>query len=148
MTVKRRLLAAVTEMGYAHVRRALGDQFELVVAFSMLQARVALQGDGIDAILCSVHFDESRMFDLLDFARRAVPGTPFICCRILYSPLADCVLEGIVHAAEIKGALGFIDYNEMQRRDGTSRADKAFCEAVSALLVRTEQETQVQRRRS
>ena|SRR5258706_6648388 len=145
MAGKRRLLAAVTDLGYVHVRRALGEQFELVPAFSMLQARVAITSDGIAAILCSIHFDESRMFDLLHFARHAAPGTPFICCRILHSPLNDGVLAGLAHAAEIKGALGFIDYHETQRRDGTAAAAKAFCEAVNALLSATETQAAARR---
>jgi len=134
MAGKRRLLAAVTDLGYVHVRRALGDHFKRVPAFSMLQARTAIKSGDIDVILCSLHFDESRMFDLLHFARHVAPGVPFICCRVLHSPLNDAVVEGVSHSAESQGALGFIDYHEMQRRQGTAAAAKAFCEAVMALL--------------
>jgi len=132
---KPRLLAAVTDLGYVHVRRALVDRFELVPAFSMLQARTAIKSGDIDVVLCSIHFDESRMFELLHFAQQTAPHVPFVCCRMLHSPFNGSVIDGIARSAEAQGARGFIDFHEMQRREGTAAAAAKFSEAVSALLA-------------
>lgn len=135
MSARQRLLVAVTPMGYVHARRALHRRFDLISAFSIQQARVALQADGIDAILCSIHFDDSRMFDLLRVAHVVAPETPLICCRILHSPLSRPAIEGLMTSAQQLGCRGFVDFNELQRSHGQDEADRRFCQAVVELLA-------------
>jgi hypothetical protein len=134
MQAKRRLLAAVTAIGYVHARRALHERFELVPAFSLSQATASLRHSGIDAVLCSIHFDDSRMFDLLHEAKGIAPQTPFVCCRILHSDLTAQVLSGMAHAAQLQGALAFIDYNELHRQHGFAEADRMFLERLLSVL--------------
>ena len=134
MAGKPRLLCAVTDLGYVHVRRALVDDYDLVPAFSMLQARAAVKSADLDAILCSIHFDESRMFELLQFARQSAPEVPFVCCRMLQSPFNGDVVSGIAQSATAQGAIGFIDYRDMQRREGTGAAAEKFRAALNSLL--------------
>jgi hypothetical protein len=124
-----------------HVRRALQERFELVPAFSMLQAVVALEEGDIDAILCSVHFDDSRMFDLLELVRASAPGIPCICCRILRSGLDPTVLTGAAGASRELGCLEFIDYNNLQRQHGLVEADRRFLDALLRLLPAREAES-------
>jgi hypothetical protein len=134
MVAKRRLLVAVTAMGYVHMRRALRDSFDLVPAFSMLQAVVAIEKSDADAILCSVHFDDSRMFELLELASAVAPRVPFVCCRILHSDLDRAVLAGLPAATGSLGALGFVDYNDLHRQLGAAEADRRFLEELRRLL--------------
>jgi len=135
MAARQRLLVAVTPMGYMHARRALHRRFDLVAAFSMQQALVALKAGEIDAILCSIHFDESRMFDLLGLARESAPDTPFACCRILHSPLSRQAIESLVTTARSLGCRGFVDFNDLMRSHGYDEADRRFSEAVVELLA-------------
>jgi len=73
------LLVALTDMGYAHVRRALNGSFDLVVAYTHSQALTALKEGAPDAILCSIHFDESRMLDFLVAAKQVARKYPLSC---------------------------------------------------------------------
>src|SRR5689334_19672616 len=98
MAPRCRLLVAATEMGYAHVRRALDADFDIVVAYTRAQAIAALKEGVIDAILCSIHFEESRMMDLLVAARNVAPDVPFICCQILGSTLRPSAIQSTVSA--------------------------------------------------
>src|SRR2546427_6299515 len=109
MASKCRLLVAVTPMGYVHARRALEGAFDLVSAFSLQQALTALEHREIEAILCSIHFDDSRMFDLLASSKAIAPALPFICCVMLDSRLSLEYRDSLVAAAKSDGARAFID---------------------------------------
>lgn len=131
---KCRLLVAATAMGYRHARRALPEHFELVAAFSRSQALAALRHHAVDAVLCSIHFDDSRMFELLRDTRAEHAAIPFVCCQLLASQLsADCI-QGLAGAAQAEGALAFIDYNATLRTAGTAAADKLLREELARLL--------------
>ena len=134
MPARSRLLIAVTPMGFAHAKRALHRRFDLVPAFSLEQALAALDAGGIDAIVCSIHFDDSRMFDLLHLARSRHSGLPFICCRLLHSPLSSRGLDAMVTTARELGCRGFVDFNELQRSLGVAEADRRLCEALAGFL--------------
>src|SRR5436853_739686 len=98
MATRRRLLVAVTTMGYVHARRALVESFDLVPVFSMSQARIALREGDIDGVLASIHFDDSRMFELLAEVKAMEPRPPFVCCVLLGSTLSERSLPGLMHA--------------------------------------------------
>jgi CheY-like chemotaxis protein len=123
MAGRCRLLVAVADMGYAHVRRALHGDFDLVVANTRGEALAALKEHAGDAILCSIHFDESRMWELLVAAKAIAPDTPFICCQILASALTPTAVQSAASIAESHGALGFINYNAVLRSRGRAEAD-------------------------
>lgn len=129
-----RLLVAVTQMGYMHARRALQGNFELVPAFNLQQAIASLEQRNIDAILCSVHFDESRMFELMDAAKDIAPGTPFVCCIMLASRLSQSSLAAMFATARSAGACGCIDYSSLQKGLGFSEADEKFRDELLRML--------------
>src|SRR5437868_15291159 len=136
MAAKPRLLVAATEVGYVHARRILLEHFDLVAAFSMGQALSSLKHSQIEAVLCTMQFDESRMIDLLVEARRLAPEIPFVCCRLLATPLSDEVLAGIVRAVKLNGALDLLDYVVLRSRHGVLEADKKFSEELLALVTK------------
>jgi len=127
-------LVAATMMGLAHIRRALGADFDLILVSTFFEAVQALKSGCVDAILCSIHFDESQMFSFLLEATRIAPDTPFICCQILATTLKPTTISATVSAAESKGALGFIDYNGVLRSRGADEADKVLREELRRLL--------------
>jgi hypothetical protein len=134
MAAKCRLLVAVTTLGYVHARRALAADFDLVPAFSLAEALAALEADGIQGVLASIHFDDSRMFDLLTHVKGMKPSPPFICCLLLGTQLSGHSLSALVDAATSQGCLGFFDYNSLQRKVGFPEADRQFREHVLAHL--------------
>jgi hypothetical protein len=113
-------------MGYVHARRALVESFDLVPVFSMSQARIALRDGDIDGVLASIHFDDSRMFELLAEVKAMDPHPPFVCCALLGSTLSERSLRGLMHAAQEQGCAAFVDYNTLQRKEGFAEADKQF----------------------
>ena len=133
--VRQRLLVAVTPLGYVHARRALQRRFDLVCAFSIAQAMASLKGADVDAIVCSIHFDECRMFDFLTQAMHLAPDMPVVCCQILRSPLSPQAIDGLMTTAKSLGCRGFVNFNALQRSHGLEEADRRFCEAVSDLLL-------------
>src|SRR5689334_5086541 len=134
MARRCRLLVGATELGYAHIRRALNGDFDMVVVYNLSQAVAALKEGVIDAILCSIHFDESRMMDFVVAAKALAPDVPFICCQILWSALRPSAIQSTVSAAESQGARGFLDYNAALRIRGTEDADKYLREGLMRLL--------------
>ena len=70
---------------------------ELACAGTVDQDRQLLREQTFDQIICSIFFDESRMFDLLRVAK-ANPKwreIPFICVRTEPAVFASVALEGI-----------------------------------------------------
>lgn len=134
MATRSRLLVAVTTMEYIHARRALVDTFDLVPAFSISQARIALRDADIDGVLASILFDDSRMFELLAEIKARNPRPPFACCMLLGSTLSDGTLQGLVHAAEEQGCAGFFNYDSLQRNVDLAEADKQFREHLLSVF--------------
>src|SRR5215212_4568625 len=90
---------------------------ELVCAETMAQAERLLQKQAFDLIICTIVFDESRMFDFLRLAKSRLEWQriPFVCARvrghILRSPT---VLEAAVFTCRELGAAAFLDIADYQ----------------------------------
>jgi hypothetical protein len=128
---KPQVLAAFPPPALAKVAEILGAHVELVAVSSMAQAceRLANQRD-LALVLCGVHFDDSRMYDLLRYVRLEFPQLPFVCCRIVEAELAKISRESIRIAAASLGASAFVDYPELAASLGPERA----AQEVRALL--------------
>jgi hypothetical protein len=121
-------------MGYVHARRALVESFDLVPVFSMSQARIALREADIDGVLASIHFDDSRMFELLAEVKAMDPRPAFMCCVLLGTTLGGRSLAGLVHAANEQGCSIFFDYNSLQRKEGFAEADRQLRQRLLEVL--------------
>ena len=89
----------------------------------------------VDLILCSVQFDESRMFELLAAAKSS-PRTrsiPFMCFRHLDSVLRPASFRGLEIACRAYGA-EFIDPAAWRAQYGTDETQKRFREVVFSHL--------------
>jgi hypothetical protein len=133
-----KILVAASPEPRAILERILAGH-ELCGADAMSQAERFLRERTFDLIICTIVFDESRMFDLLRLAKAApeCQSTPFLCARlrrhILDLPIA---LEGVAFTCKALGAAAFLDITayqvdpEREMRDAierfldtTSRAD-------------------------
>lgn len=132
-----RLLGADTISGIATLQNVFGDTFEIVGEHS-LDGALRRLGEKWEVVICGLHFDESRMFDLLRFAKAtpATRDTPFICYRDLNTDLGRSILEGMQIAAKAHGAAAFVDMFTLRRESGTDRADERFREIVFSHLPR------------
>jgi len=79
---KARILVACVPQAYTRLFAILSGH-ELSFASTMSDARASLKGDGFDMIMVGVHFDESKMFDLLRYVRadQRYDQAPVVCFR-------------------------------------------------------------------
>src|SRR5213080_3608974 len=106
-----KILLASSPEPRAILERVLAGH-ELSFAATVDQAEQLLRGRTFDLIVCTIVFDDSRMFDFLRLAK-AKPEwrkIPFVCARlrpwVLDSPVA---LEGVAFTCRALGAAAFLD---------------------------------------
>src|SRR5205085_7644080 len=106
-----KILVAASSEPRAIIERVLAGH-ELTCAETMAQAEQFLRERTFDLIICTIVFDESKMFDLLRYAKSSPEWQriPFVCVRvrahILRSPTA---LETAAVACRALGATAFLD---------------------------------------
>jgi CheY-like chemotaxis protein len=114
---KKILVADVPELD-ARLVGALSGQ-ELYFVRSLDEAVRALEHEDFDLLIISVHFDDSRMFDLLRQARSEGrnKGIPIVCVRepgIGFTAISRHTLEVTCRALE---ANAFIDLSNLRDED-------------------------------
>ena len=67
---------------------------------------------GVDAIVCSLQFDESRMLELAREAHARLPDVPILCCNTHISRVTRSWVHAAAIAAVSLGAVAFIDIPE------------------------------------
>ena len=106
-----KILVAASPEPRAILERILAGH-ELHRAESMTRAEELLRAGSYDGIVCTVVFDESRLFDLLRLAK-ADPTwrrIPFVCARVRRNVLdVPLALEGVALACQTLGAEAFLD---------------------------------------
>jgi len=114
----------------------LGTEFDIVGVCTTLSEAISSLHRDVESIVCEIHFDDSRMFDLLRLAK-ADPATreiPFVCFRDMDSHLAPPFLESLQIACKALGAVAFIDLFDLKARYGTKQADARFREILTNAL--------------
>jgi CheY-like chemotaxis protein len=124
-----KILVAASPEPRAVVERMLVDH-ELFCAETLAQAEQSLRGQTFDLILCTIDFDESKLFDLL-VRVKATPEwqrIPFVCARvrnhILRSPTALKAAAFTCRALGGEAFLDIADYHadpEREMRDAIER---------------------------
>ena len=130
--MKPRILIATAEAGYAVVRDIFADDADPVFVFRLQDAINEIDQGGFDCILCTIHFDDSRMFDLVRYARARAPEVPCVCTRLLDTMLKGSLLQGMLIAVDSLGAK-FVDRYELQRAYGEKAGDEQFKRLVLAI---------------
>jgi PleD family two-component response regulator len=128
LTSPKRILVASTSVGHNRAQQALSLLYDLSFASTMADAMRQLEEDpnGFDMVIAGVHFDESRMFELLQFIRTVEPfeKLPFLVMQAQESAMT--VMEGIKNSADKLGACGFIELQNLPEHD----ANKLLQETV------------------
>lgn len=116
-----RILIAATISDVVEMKRVLRNRHEFVGAHSMSEALAAIMESNFDLILIGVHFDESRMFDLLRKLNNgtAVQNTPVICFCTNDTALTRAAHESIDVATKALGAWMYLDRKKIG--DATGR---------------------------
>jgi DNA-binding response OmpR family regulator len=106
----RRVLVADTAEGDRRIAAILAG-YEIKFVRTLDEARRALQADGFDLVLVGVHFDDSRMFDLLRYMQTN-PGKAercVVCMRSQRFVSSAITVEGLEIAARTLGCELFLD---------------------------------------
>ena len=111
-----RIMVAASPEPRAVIEQILSGH-ELTCADTLEQAEMLLRERIFDLIICTVAFDDSRMFDLLQLAKSKPEWqrTPFVAARvrphIIRSPAA---LRGLALTCGTLGAEAFLDIVDYQ----------------------------------
>ena len=127
-----RIMVAASPEPRAVIERMLGGH-ELSCADTLVQARQFLREGTFELIICTIAFDESKMFDLLRLVKSKpeLQQTPFVAARvrphIIRSP---AVLRGVAFTCETLGAEAFLDIADYQ-----VDPEREMREAIERLLA-------------
>jgi hypothetical protein len=100
---------------------------------TMREAILALRRDGFGLIVIGLHFDESRMIELLSYVRglEKYRDAPVICLQGIEVNLPDAVLKSIDVAVKALGGTAFLDL-----RDGVEKFSE-HCGALESIALRS-----------
>ena len=90
------------------LRRLVPAKAHVVTANSVAYAVERLRGR-VDAVICSMDFDDSRMLELVREAHVQRPEVPVLCCRVFGSPISDLSFRAAATAAFSVGVAAFAD---------------------------------------
>jgi hypothetical protein len=123
-----KVLAAFPSLAIPSLERIFDGHVGFLPVHSLSEAKSMLQSnaDVISLVACGVHFDESRMFDLLRYVRESFPGIPFICCRVLEMQFARISIPAIALSAASLGAVTFFDLPGRTKEVGRQAAEEEF----------------------
>jgi len=120
---KPRVLLAARRVAREPFRQALGSDVDVVEAETLDEVIAQLSiGEAPNLICCTVYFDESRMFELLQWVRQRFADIPIICARALPKDLPKISMEALRIASEAMGAAAFIDVPSLTAQYGADGA--------------------------
>ena len=81
---------------------------------TLVDAVRELRKDGYQMVVIGMHFDESRMFELLRYVRslRERHDVPVICVQCMDVLLSEAVLKNMDDAVKALGGTAFVDLRE------------------------------------
>ena len=111
-TPTRVLVANVAEMD-EKIRDCLPGH-ELTFVRRMSDAIRALRHDGFQLVVIGLHFDESRMLELLQYVRSLRPyrEVPVICVHGEHLNLSEAVIRNIDVAVKALGGIAFLNLGD------------------------------------
>ena len=127
----RRVLVADTAEGDRRITAILAG-YELEFVRTLDEARRELKDDGFSLVLIGVHFDDSRMFDLLRYMQ-ATPekaGRCVVCMRSQRFVSTAITIEGLEIAARTLGCALFLDLTWYADDEKGNQAVRTLLEAL------------------
>jgi hypothetical protein len=125
-----RILAAVAPDTEERVRRILTGH-NLLFVRDLPDATAALD-ESIKLILVGARFDESRMFDLLDYIRKDAEHKkiPVVAAIIAPTSMGKETVAGLEHTTKIFGASVFINLNDFSDDETQNTRLRIIVEAL------------------
>ena|SRR5688572_23030407 len=117
-----RILAAVAADSVARVRRIL-NRHDLVIVHDSEHAKNEWDR-GVRLVFVSARFDDSHMYEFLDYLRTHVhrQRIPVVAAIVMPTNLSAVAIQGMDLSTKLYGASVFVNFNEFQDDDiGNSR---------------------------
>lgn len=129
------VLVAVRTPSLRTLTNALEPDFNLILCDTRECAQKAVLDGSVDVILCGVNFDESQMFQFLEFTKSnsATKKVPFVCIRVIEELVCKSNIPSLRMAAQVRGASFFDYFNRVQEFD-TQHASKELRGFLHQLL--------------
>jgi DNA-binding NtrC family response regulator len=128
-----RVLVACSRDSEEILRNALDPLgVRILRAYTHDEAKAHLDA-GIDVVVCSLRFDESRMLDFIAEIARERPRLPVVCCHVS-GKLREASLRAAFTAAGHLGAVAVVDFPDPDREAQTAGANAELRAAVAANL--------------
>jgi hypothetical protein len=126
-----RILIADTPAGDRRISAIL-DGYDLVFVRTMAEAQRAVDREPFALVVVGVHFDESRMFDLLRFmqSKGLRSGCAIVCMRSHQFVSPAITIEGLQIAARALGCNLFLDLTWYADDDAGNHAVRTLLEAM------------------
>jgi len=127
------ILCAVAPDTEERVRRILAGH-DLHFVRDVHAAEEALKNEGIGLVVVGARFDESRMFDLLDYIRKNAENKkiPIVAAIIGVTAMRKETVAGLAHTTKIFGASVFLNLNDFADDETENTRLRLI---VNALLV-------------
>jgi hypothetical protein len=108
-----RILCAVAPDTEERVRQILTGH-DLHFVSDLAAAAAGLENNGIKLIFVGARFDDSRMFDLLDYIRKDAQHRkiPIVAAVVGATTMSEETVSGLAHTTKIFGASLFINLND------------------------------------
>lgn len=105
LTQPKKLLAATVPASLQYLQDLYGEHFSLVCV-TRLDDALSMLDQGVDAVLCNVHFDEGALFDLLRIAKahKTARSVPFFVIDASPTMTSPAITQSISIASKALGA--------------------------------------------
>jgi hypothetical protein len=135
MNLRKKILIADNAHGIAALHNILGETVELIEATTFTEAVDALRNP-VDGVICGVHFDESRMFNLLAHTRadERTRAIPFLVFRDQQSELDATFFRSLEISVSSFGSAAFVDLFSLKDKFGVRNADAQLRDKIFALI--------------
>ena len=109
-----KVLVAIRPEDADVMRRFFGDEFDVISCMTLAEAQAALTAD-LALIACGVHFDDGRMFDLLQLVKAdpQLSAIPFWGVLRDDGLLSSAITRGIRTAMKTMGANGLFNLSQI-----------------------------------
>jgi hypothetical protein len=128
-----RILTAVHPDTVERISRVLqGHDLRIVQTIEAAEAQ--LNAEGIELIFVGARFDESRMFDFLDYLRQHAQHRkiPIATAIMIPTHMSAGTIKGLSHTAKLSGASLFVNLNDFPDEPVSNRRIRLIIEALVA----------------
>ena len=138
VTQSRRILVAVNNWSVRQlVSHALqSSDWDLIYCDSVEEAKQLLH-QHCDLIFCTLRFDSSRLFDLLQYAKAdpQIKPIPFVALKITDGVLSESTVKAVLKTAQLSGADKCVNLAQWRQQLGDEPAYEKLRNTIGQLLA-------------